>query len=60
MRTWGNGDFDLRMGGGEAGEGVFEEEARVSHRQMNSCAAGSGEIDSGVYFMPRELPAQSQ
>lgn len=57
--TRGDGDFDRWVGFGEAGERVAEEEAEkmvlASHE-----ATGIEEEGGRTYFMPLELPAQSQ
>lgn len=52
----GDGEFDLRVGGGELGEERLDEATAVE------VSEGFSRVSCRVraYFMPLELPAQSQ
>lgn len=55
-RPWGDGDLDLGMCGGELGEEGLDEGASGEGQH----GASRQERECTTYFMPVELPAQSQ
>lgn len=61
LRLGRNGDLDLGMAGGEFGQSLFDEGATTSSSALYKVAEYCRRKDKmETYFMPFELPAQSQ
>jgi hypothetical protein len=52
-----DGEFDLRVGGGELGEKRFDEATVI---RLDNTEKTKERLNCFTYFIPLELPAQSQ